>query len=69
MKKTKYIFMGMCIVATLLCMLNCCSLEKRVIVTTRGHEATYPSEHKVPKFELYDFDSAPRDTVLNYRIR
>lgn len=69
MKKSKYIFIGLCIIVTPLCMFNSCSLEKRVIVTTRGHEATYPNEHRIPRFELHDFDSAPRDTILNYRIR
>ena len=70
MKKTKCnIIIGMFIFATLLCMLNSCSLEKRVIVTTRGHGATYLNGHNFPKFELPDLVSVPRDTVLNYKIR
>ena len=69
MKNAKYIFMGLCISTILLCMLNSCSLEKRVIITTRGHEVTYPDGYNVPGFELHDFNRAPRDTIINYRIR
>lgn len=61
--------MGLCISTILLCIFNSCSLEKRIIVTTRGHEATYPDGYNVPGFELHDFNRAPRDTITNYRIR
>lgn len=61
--------MGLCTSTILLCMLNSCSLEKRVIITTIGHEVTYPDGYNVPGFELHDFNRAPRDTIINYRIR
>lgn len=62
--------MVLCISGIFLSMLNSCGLEKRVIVTTRGHEATYPNGHQTPRYDLLqDYGDSPRDTVLNYRIR
>lgn len=69
MKEFKHKFAVLGIGTMLLGMLGACSLEKRVVVTTRGYEATYPNGHQSPGYELlHDYDSSPRDTVLNYRI-
>lgn len=70
MKKSKHIFPGLSIGVMILLMLSSCGLEKRVIVTTRGYEATFPDHNQVHGYELLqDDDSSPRDTVLNYRIK
>lgn len=70
MKKSKYRFMGLLIGSVCLGMLNSCGLEKRVIVTTRGHEASFPHKQYIPRCELLqEYDTFPRDTVMNYKIK
>ena len=69
MKKYRFIFMGLSISAVIFCMLSSCGLEKRVIVTTRGHEATLWNSHKYNNDILQTDCNLPRDTVINYQIK
>lgn len=62
--------MGLVISATFLVILNSCGLEKRVVVTTRGYETAYPNGSQTPRYDLLqDYDSFPRDTIINYQVK
>ena len=53
----------------LIAMLCSCSLEKRVIVTTKNHEGTIWDSHNFNSDNFGDNSPFPRDTVINYKLR